>query len=577
MLLTKTLTLTPRTRSGENFPRLVNDPLPARDCLTRAARRCVAPGARLRRAALLSLSLLVAFVCAPQARAQKLPSAEKVVGDYLKAVGGRKRAAVLRDAAYEWEVSGPNQEGGQARTFLKAPASARAEISRAGVETVAGTNGRSAWTRGPDGQLRTLTDAEAQAAKLQAALDAGRMVDLRKRGVLARTVASEQEGAGEPAYVLEFSTREGARLRGWFGANSKLLLKVSDEARGLVFTFGDYRAPTPGARLEPHRVELSTRDAGAPVVLALRAARYNTGLADSLFDPPAADTALNVPALLRELSRNQARVDQRVNEYTYTRRNTERKINDRGEVTEEKVTVHEVYPVYGYGRVYKLVAENGVALAGERAAKEEKRAADQLLKAEREAAKRLAEWERRKAAAEQKREAARQKEGGAADKADDEDDRGGGNVTISAFLRACEFVSPRREMFRGRETIVFDFRPRPGFKPSSRIESVVAKLVGVAWVDPVEKHVVRLEARFAEAFKAAGGLASLRPGSAFVFEQTRLADGVWLPRFSQVNASVKIFFVAGMSFNETNEYSDYKRFSTKTGDAALDPPKPDEP
>ncbi|HEV2765772.1 MAG TPA: hypothetical protein VGV38_22495, partial [Pyrinomonadaceae bacterium] len=86
---------------------------------------------------------------------------------------------------------------------------------------------------------------------------------------------------------------------------------------------------------------------------------------------------------------------------------------------------------------------------------------------------------------------------------------------------------------------------------------------------------IRLEARFAEAFKAFGGMASLRPGAAFVFEQTRVADGVWLPRFTQVNASVKIFFVAGMSFNETQEFSDYKRFSTRSGEDKLDSPKPD--
>ncbi|HEV2762112.1 MAG TPA: hypothetical protein VGV38_03880, partial [Pyrinomonadaceae bacterium] len=498
----------------------------------------------------MPLALLVGFTFAPQARAQKLPSADKVVADYLKAVGGKKRVASVRDAAYEWEASAPGREPSPARTYLKAPASARTEVAQSGVETVNGTNGRSVWTRDSEGRIQTLTDAEAHAAKLQAALEAGRFVEYKKRGVLARTVASEREGAGEPAYVVEFSTREGARLRFWFGVETKLLLKVSDETRGLVVVYGDYRAPSAGARLEPHRVEVRSKGADAPLVLALRGARYNTGLADTLFDPPAADTALNVPALLRELTRNQAAVDQRVNEYTYTRKSVERKINDRGEVTEEKTRVHEVYPVHGYGRVYKLVAEDGVPLSPERAAKEERRAAEQLEKAEREASKRLAEWERRRAAEwerksaaererQTEREVARAKGEGAPEGEEEEDEqanRRGRNVTIAAFLRACEFVSPRRENFRGREAVVFDFRPKPGFRPANRVESIVAKLVGVAWIDPVEKQIIRLEARFAEAFKAFGGMASLRPGAAFVFEQTRVADGVWLPRFTQVNA-----------------------------------------
>ena len=53
---------------------------------------------------------------------------------------------------------------------------------------------------------------------------------------------------------------------------------------------------------------------------------------DTLFEPPG-EEALNIPALLRELARNQTKVDRRINECTYTRKETERKINDRGEVT----------------------------------------------------------------------------------------------------------------------------------------------------------------------------------------------------------------------------------------------------
>jgi len=88
---------------------------------------------------------------------------------------------------------------------------------------------------------------------------------------------------------------------------------------------------------------------------------------------------------------------------------------------------------------------------------------------------------------------------------------------------------------------VFDFRPRPGFKPSNRQEDLISKLVGVAWIDPADKQVMRLEGRLAEGFKMAGGLlVNLRPGAAFVMEQTRMVEGVWLPRMAQINLSVKV-------------------------------------
>jgi hypothetical protein len=219
-----------------------------------------------------------------------------------------------------------------------------------------------------------------------------------------------------------------------------------------------------------------------------------------------------------------------------------------------------------YGWVQKLVAENGAPLAPDRAAKEDKRVAEELEKAEREAPKLREKRERRRAERRAKQKARAEKEGSE----EEEDDIG-----IATFLRTSEMVSPRRERFRDRDVIVFDFRPRPGFKPADRGESIVSKLSGVIWVDPAERQVMRLEGRLVDSFKMGGGLvASVKPGSAFVFEQTRLADGVWLPRFSQVNVSARVMLFAGLSINETHEFSDYKRFSTKTGDDKLNTPKP---
>jgi hypothetical protein len=133
---------------------------------------------------------------------------------------------------------------------------------------------------------------------------------------------------------------------------------------------------------------------------------------------------------------------------------------------------------------------------------------------------------------------------------------------ISMFLRACDFVSPRRERFAGRDSIVFDFRPRAGFKPKTREESLIAKLIGVVRIDPVDKQVMRLEARLAEGFQMAGGLlVSLKPGAGLVMEQTRMAEGVWLPRFAQINLSLKVLLFAGGDYNKTIEWSEYKHFS----------------
>jgi len=524
-------------------------------------------GAPARRLALLLLLLL----CSPAtslAQTAKLPAPERVVADYLKAVGGKKRLAALRDATYEWTVRRGDSEAGTARTRLRTTGALRTDFLLAEGEWDAAANARTAWTRTRDGHLRTLTDREAFAARLQAQLEPAWFSDYKKQKVLARTLGRE-EVAGEPAYAVEFATRAGARLRYWFSTTSRLLVQSEDEVRGLRVRFADWRArPGSPLQLEPHRLEIE-RAGEAPLTLTLNGASYNTGLAETLFEPPA-DTSLNIPLLLRDLSKNQDETDRRVGDYTFTQKITEREMDDKGRLKKEKVSVYEVYPVIDFGSVRKLVSEDGVPLTAERAAKEERRVAELLEKAEREAPKNKERRERERA---ERRAKQRARAGGSGE--EEEED-----VGIATFLRACELISPRRERFREREVIVFDFRPRAGFKPSNRAETLISKLSGVIWVDPSERQVMRLEGRLVDSFKVGGGLlASVKPGSAFVFEQTRLEDGVWLPRFSQINASARVMVFAGMTINETHEFSDYKRFSTKTGDDKLDAPKekPKEP
>jgi hypothetical protein len=511
--------------------------------------------------------MLTGLSVAAHAQSAKLPAPDKIVGEYHKAVGGKKRLAALRDATYEWMIQGADGKESRARVLTKAPSFVRMEVTAGAGEVITAVNPRMAWRLGPNFPMQTLTGADAFNARLQAILGAGRLIDFKKSKVLARTVAAEQV-AGETAYLVEFSTREGGRDRFWFGAKSKLLLKTGDGDGGF-YLYGDYR-PVDGV-LEPHR---STHEVGGKTdaTYVLKSVHYNTGLAESSFEPPA-DATLDIPALLRDLSKNQEETDKRINDYTFTRKVTERELDDKGQLKKEKVTVYEIYPFAGYGWVHKLVSENGVPLTPEKEAKEQKRVAEELEKAEREAPKRTEKRERERSERRAKRRAKAAKSGATEEGDEDEDD-----VEISTFLRACEFISPRRERFRDRDVIVFDFRPRAGFKPSNGGESLVSKLSGVIWVDPLERQVMRLEARLVESFKMGGGLlASVKPGSAFLFEQTRLEEGIWLPRFSQVNASARVMLFKGMSINETNEFSDFKRFSTKTGEDKLDPPKKEKP
>jgi hypothetical protein len=211
-----------------------------------------------------------------------------------------------------------------------------------------------------------------------------------------------------------------------------------------------------------------------------------------------------------------------------------------------------------------MISENGKPLSPERLKEEEKKATEALIKAEKERAKQKAKNE----------EKAKSSLGG--DPNSEEDD--GRNLQLRSFLKMCEFVAPRREIFKGRENIVFDFRPKPGIKPSNRSESIIAKMVGVVWIDAQEKEISRLEARFREGIKVGGGLVvSVKPGAAFVIEQQRQPEGVWFPVLASANLSIRIFLVSGNEVNSTLENSDFRKYNTDVKGYELKaPPKPEE-
>ena len=499
----------------------------------------------------LGLLLLLAITAQPALAQKKLPSADKIVDNYLKAIGGKKTVASHRDATYEWIVQFNDQPFGTARTQRKAPASERWELTFGNGKIVSATNARSAWEIGLDNHLRTLTGPESAAAKLRASLDSSRLINFKKANVLARVV-SLGDLASEPAYIVEFSMRNGARFQYYFSVKTGLLTKITGDTKKTRVLFEDYRS-TQGI-LEPHRVRMNV-DGSGELTLLLQTVKYNTGVDDRTFDPPEATENLDVAELIREVARNQDELENRVSEYAFKQTETDRELNSKGELKKQTIKVYEVFPLPNREPVQKLISENGVPLSAERAAKEDRRVHEELEKAEREKEKDAKKVAQRRAEQEKKRSESRE------------------GTEISPFLRACEFVSPRRERLDGREAIVFDFRPRPGFRPQNREESLIAKLVGVAWIDPVDKQVIRMEARLAEGFKMAGGLlVSLKPGAALVIEQTRMVQGVWLPKFAQINLSVKVLLFGGGDWNKTIEWSDYKHFSGDVKDYKLDTP-----
>src|SRR6185503_1620130 len=217
------------------------------------------------------------------------------------------------------------------------------------------------------------------AAKLRATLDSSRLVDFKKLNVLARVVSLGDLGS-EPAYIVEFSTRSGARFHYYFSVKTALITKITGDVKKTKVVFDKYGA-VEGIQ-EPHRIRMNVEGSGE-LTLLLQSVTFSTGINDSVFDPPGAKEGLDVVALLREVEKNQDELEDRVAEYAFKQTETDREINSKGELKKETVKVYEVYPLPNREPVQKLISENGVSLSAERAAKEERRVQEEFLKAER--------------------------------------------------------------------------------------------------------------------------------------------------------------------------------------------------
>ena len=258
---------------------------------------------------------------------ERLPSAEKIVARYLKAIGGKKRVAAIRDNISEWSIQENNQPGGSARILVKAPASSRLELILNDGEIASGTNSSSAWAKELGEQPRTLTGPESAAAKLQALLDSTQFIDYKKKNVAARVLSGR---ASEPSFAVEFSTRSGGRLIYHFSRTTGLLNEIVDEARGVATLLSEYRDVD--GLLVPHHLQIKRRDA-PELSLSLTTLRRNTNPANSIFDPPPASEALDVAALLRAVSKNQDELELRFTEYSFLQKETNREINGKARST----------------------------------------------------------------------------------------------------------------------------------------------------------------------------------------------------------------------------------------------------
>jgi hypothetical protein len=493
------------------------------------------------RTSLVTQPLVLLFLCfSVPVQAQ---DASKILNQYVKASGGAHALAKIQTITLEGTVAGQNGGKPGAYTFdVKLPNRYYSELVIGDQTLIEAFNGKSAWHQSAGAEISTLVGPEGMQLEAAARYYNSHLLNAQKNKLVITYVGTAQVH-GKDASQLEIATPSGVKWQVFFDAHSHLIVKESAQVGGVnqEILYDDYRAEN-GVQL-PHQIELHR---GADVYsIAVTRAGVNEPVGERVFDFPRKSQVQlpDLKALFQQIDANQQVLDKIKENYAGTKVEEETEFEGNGKPKKPEVRESTFFYLDGT-EVSTLIKMDGQPLSAEAQKKENARVLKQIDELQKNANKKESPDEKSKQAR----------------KEDEEED-----VSIDAFLRACQFVNPRRERFRGQDVLVFDFEPNPEFKAHTLVEKVIQKLGGVIWIDEKALDVVRLDAFFVNNVKFAGGLlADLQKGTRVVLEQTFVNNEVWLPTYEEVHIDVRLLLVKGIKVDGTTRYSDYKKFSVET-------------
>ena len=255
--------------------------------------------------------------------------------------------------------------------------------------------------------------------------------------------------------------------------------------------------------------------------------------AQSAANPPLPE----IHQLMREVQEHQKQLEKVRENYTYNSFQTTQEIDGKGQV--KKTETHEYEVFYVKNRpINRLVKKDGKPLDEHEQQKETERITKAVEKA--------------------------------ADPPKDEE-----SLSLRKILESVEVRNPRRENFRGRPTIVFDFIGSKALKAHGMAEDASKKLQGTVWIDEADRMVAHLDVSLNDNFHVGGGLvANIEKGSNFHFDQAPVNGEVWLPTGAEANMSARILLLKGIREHFTERDSNYQRFRVETACTGPNCPRP---
>jgi hypothetical protein len=227
---------------------------------------------------------------------------------------------------------------------------------------------------------------------------------------------------------------------------------------------------------------------------------------------------------------------QRMKDYTWIARQTDRLLDSSGEVKSQKTEQWETVVIYGEPH-HRMLERNGKPLSAADQQKEQAKLDEAVAKREHETA---AQRARRESDFEHEREKDRD------------------------FLREVpdlfDFKLQGDDKIDGHDVWVISATPKPGAQPKHGDAKPLLKVKAKVWIDKTEYQWVRLEAETTATISFGLFIARLSPGAKLEFEQTRVNDEVWLPKREVVSGAARLGLVKKLVGEEETTWDNYRKF-----------------
>lgn len=130
---------------------------------------------------------------------------------------------------------------------------------------------------------------------------------------------------------------------------------------------------------------------------------------------------------------------------------------------------------------------------------------------------------------------------------------------IREIPEAYNFKLLGEETVEGRPAWVIGMTPRPDYTPTTMRAGMLRYIQGKLWIDKEDVQWAKADAHVVDRISFGWILARIEPGTQFHVEQTRVENGIWMPRRITIAGAAHVMMLYTKPIDEELTYSGYRK------------------